>query len=109
LKWKGNETRYLLIYHHEWLKRTKTAVYEIIGKICVFCGMGDMDCFNLDHINNDGYADRNSNLTYMYTRIIKDPEKYKKILQTTCASCNIKKRAIRQELIYLEKLGIPPF
>ena len=59
---------------------------------CVKCGIDDIDCLNLDHINNDGHHRQNSDRVggqALYKKLMYQnyPEGY----QTLCHNCNMKK------------------
>lgn len=95
----------------EW----KIKVYEYFGTKCVNCGIDDMDVLNLDHINDDGYKEKDGKgrrqsesyklLLTKITNGVNLKEKY----QILCSNCNLKKQVYRNEFNRLEKLGIPPF
>lgn len=83
-----------------------------LGSKCVNCGISDIDCLQFDHINDDGYIIRkksDKSGSDVYKVILNNIEESRKILQLLCANCNWKKKTFREELIFLEKINIPPF
>lgn len=75
--------------------KSKKAVYDYYGYICNCCGETLRSMLTVDHVNNDGFRDKNpdgrrkSGLT-LYLTIIREgfPEKY----QVLCMNCNWSKR-----------------
>lgn len=78
-------------YHKRWRDGRKAQVFEAYGGICACCGEADIRLLTLDHLNNDGSAER---MRYgargasqrVYARLIKEgfPDGY----QVLCFSCN---------------------
>jgi|SRR5215203_5774288 len=85
-KLKGN--------HNSWRKKQRMWLLELLGNKCIRCGFMDSRALQLDHINDDGYADKklmkhhHSILAYYYH----NPEEAKQKLQIMCANCNWIKR-----------------
>lgn len=77
-------------------RQIKDTLFEILGgKTCIQCGETDESCLQLDHINDDGYADRirfGRHTDRMKQYYVKHPEEAKRNLQVMCASCNWKKK-----------------
>lgn len=93
----------LLAYHikrQEYLKRLVLTHYGGGKPICTICGFDDIDCLNIDHINNDGAeARRNGHRSEhsgarLYNRLVTN--NYPDGFQTLCANCNLKKEIVRK-------------
>ena len=75
--------------------KLKTEVLSFYGKgecKCCVCGMDNLDCLSLDHLNNNGYEHRKvlrSNSIYKFVRKNGFPEGY----QTLCMNCQWIKKA----------------
>mgnify|MGYP001560669672 CR=1 FL=1 len=69
------------------LKRLK--VLEYYGKKCMCCGEEKIEFLAIDHINRDGYKQRNLMKTNIYDWITKN--KFPKDLQILCHNCNLAK------------------
>ena len=73
-------------------KERKQAVIELLGGKCECCDITDYHFLSLDHINNDGYMDRehrkNRINTYLLYKKILDGE-YSRKLRILCFNCNI--------------------
>lgn len=77
------------------LLKYKKLVYDFYGAICNCCGEAEQKFLSIDHVDNDGYKDKNVNgkkITGMnlYKKIFKEnfPKKY----QILCMNCNHGKR-----------------
>jgi hypothetical protein len=77
-------------------KEVRERVFEHYGWKCVCCGETIRAFLSIDHINNDGYLDKNPNGDKksgkeLYLLVIKQnfPDKY----QTLCMNCNWGKKA----------------
>lgn len=66
--------------------RQKDIVFDHYGRFCACCGEDEQMFLEVDHINNDGYADRKKNGPYIYGRIIK--QGFPDTFQILCANCN---------------------
>ena len=76
-----------MIYHS-----ARRKLIGMLGGQCVKCGVATDD-LELDHINNDGKADRakHGKGTYMLKYHIENPDIAKKTLQVMCKSCHREK------------------
>lgn len=81
----------LLLYSRIRLKKQKDLIYSHYGNICSCCGEQNLLFLSVDHINNDGYKDRQGGKGSMsggilYDKIIKEnfPDTY----QILCYNCN---------------------
>jgi len=69
------------------------------GCKCVICGVDDIDCLTIDHINDDGHWHRKNvikpsgNVFYKWLAKNDFPTGY----QTLCANCNLKKEVVRRK------------
>lgn len=75
-------------------KEIKKLIYSKYGNICSCCGESNLGFLTIDHVNNDGYLDKNKNGKRhsgraLYNQIIKQgfPDKY----QILCMNCNFGK------------------
>lgn len=70
--------------------RTKSKVYDLLGRSCSRCGFNDERALQIDHVNGGGYQERQRirDYTSLYVRVLKHPEEY----QVLCANCNWIKR-----------------
>lgn len=76
----------------------KKKVYTLLGKVCSKCGFSDERALQIDHINGNGYVDKNMRRHgYRYYKHIVDVngEGY----QVLCANCNWIKAHDNKELI----------
>jgi len=100
LKWKlWKKTRnwensdagklYMKNKQKEYTRIYKKQVYDHYGWRCNCCGEVLVSMLTLDHVNNDGYLER-ENIVKLYKRIIKSnfPDSY----QILCMNCNWSKR-----------------
>jgi len=78
-------------YHHSLKKK----VLSILGDSCECCGTNIYEFLTVDHINNDGYKERNSNTGSrgIYRKVIKlyeeNPDEVFKRYRILCFNCNI--------------------
>lgn len=79
----------------EKTRRLKASVYEYYGAVCNCCGETRSTMLSVDHVNNDGYKDRNntsrgSSTSRLYAKIIRlsFPADY----QILCMNCNFSKK-----------------
>jgi len=77
-----------------WVK-TRKEIFDFYGWECKCCGENIKEFMTLDHINNDGYLDKNPNGTkksgkelYLLVKKQGFPDKY----QTLCHNCNFAKK-----------------
>lgn len=80
-------------YKQAFMRKKKEQAYRILGAKCNCCGESNKMFLTVDHVNNDGYKDkqRRRSLTYlMYIEIVRNtfPGKY----QILCWNCNCGKR-----------------
>jgi len=74
-------------YSREYNERLKLQCFEILGKICVCCGMDDIKFLTINHKNNDGNIHRKEKqYKGIYKEIIDGNCKYE--LETMCYNCN---------------------
>lgn len=64
-----------------------------LGSICVRCGFSDERALQFDHIDGDGYLDREGNTACISVQILRGAGKY----QLLCANCNWIKKAENNE------------
>ena len=68
-------------------KKRAEDLYKLMGYKCVCCGITDSIYFNVDHVDNDGYLERNkgkASKRLTASEYLKNPKKY----QLLCANCN---------------------
>jgi hypothetical protein len=70
----------------------KARVYEVLGNVCNLCGFKDHRALQIDHVENNGYKERQAKLRTVsfYIKIIKNGTDGYQLL---CANCNWIKRA----------------
>jgi len=75
---------------NKW-KELRKEIFDYYGWECVCCGETIKEFLSLDHINNDGYLDKNPNgdkksgkELYLLVKKQNFPDKY----QTLCMNCN---------------------
>jgi hypothetical protein len=88
---KQKEITRVLEYQYR-LKQIAFAIYSDGKMCCSICGFDDIDCLDIDHINNDGWTHRKndknfSKSLYLYLQKQGYPETY----QVLCKNCNWKK------------------
>jgi len=88
-------------------RRVKKILIKELGGKCVDCGIDDYYVLQFDHINDDGYKDkqysnvRKNRTIYHYYKIYNQNKIYFfKIFQLMCANCNQKKELKRREEKY---------
>lgn len=79
-------------YHKIFRDRLKAEVFQAYGGKCACCGDTAIPCLTIDHVNNDGGAERRShkgrNATQvLYTRLRQ--ENYPPGYRVLCFSCNV--------------------
>lgn len=79
----------------EYAQRLKKAVYDFYGNKCACCSLEESSVLQIDHVNNDGYKDRDKRGRKiagapLYLRIAK--QGFPNIYQILCANCNFSKR-----------------
>ena len=81
-----------------YLRRKRVAAIELLGKICVKCGITDIRVLQIDHINGGGTKElkKGSGATYLNKVIISVLNKENKY-QLLCANCNWIKRHENKE------------
>jgi len=88
--------------YRDRLKLEALRHYSAGEPLCSFCGVTDIDCLCLDHIQNNGAAhrkelgvgSRSSNGVNMYAAVKR--EGFPVGLQVLCANCNMKKEIVRK-------------
>ena len=85
-------------YLREHHRRRRAAALELLGGCCARCGFTDSRALQIDHVHNDGYADRKRwSAGTAHLRIVAsilagtDTGRY----QVLCANCNWIKKAER--------------
>ena len=68
-------------------------VIKFLGSKCVKCGFDDERALQVDHVNSDGFKDKNISASKRFARIQETPERY----QLLCANCNWIKRVEKEE------------
>jgi hypothetical protein len=93
-----------LVKQAEWLSETyhalRAALYDIVGRICVGCGHGDVRVLEFDHVEDDGAADRRrfKGARSMLDFYVKNPGLAKRKLQSLCRNCNwLKRKGVQLE------------
>ena len=90
-------------------QQAKDKLYNLLGNKCACCNQGDRMYLQIDHVNNDGAAHRESinnggkNRTNPYSanhpkHLIKHLELFPSSLQILCANCNYAKQRNGGEL-----------
>lgn len=76
-------------------RRTRKEIFDYYGWVCKCCGESEPVFMTLDHINNDGYKDKNPGGSkksgkelYLLVKKQGFPDKY----QTLCHNCNFAKK-----------------
>lgn len=99
-KWQMRYRRYAEDYKtraREYNDRMKAAVYDLLGRKCVECGMEDVRALQIDHVSGSGCQDRKKSRSNYYKHVLQgilsSPGKY----QVLCANCNWIKRSILKE------------
>jgi len=88
-RWKRDHRASENIYTRNYKRRLRIAAVVALGGACARCGLDDERVLQLDHINNDGTAER---------RIASQADIYKRAassdnadLQLLCANCHLLK------------------
>ena len=83
----------------ELKKQQRILAIKSLGNKCQLCETEDMFFLCLDHINDDGYKDKEkwTSDSVRNRWIIKNPNKAKKIFQILCYNCNGLKQNNREE------------
>jgi hypothetical protein len=92
-------------YQKKRRKKTKDELFQILGNKCVCCGETDRLYLQVDHVNNDGHAHRNSNEKkhHHHSEYLRYLAKNPGGLQLLCANCNFAKKLNDGELYRPEK------
>lgn len=78
------------IRRQRWSKdreqKARALIFKHYGSVCICCGESEPKFLQLDHVNNDGYLEKNEKAMDFYLRIIRRrfPDSY----QILCANCN---------------------
>jgi len=100
--YEKNRTR-LIKYQIDRNNERKISVLTYYGNgrcACVMCGFDDIDCLNIDHIDNNGAEVRRNGHrsehsgSRLYNRLVHN--NYPEGFQTLCANCNLKKEIVRK-------------
>lgn len=97
-----SDKKYHYLRHHGIRERLKNEIYSKLGDKCSRCGFSDPRALHIDHVNNDGYADRFGipSSSTRYRAVIADNSNRYQIL---CANCNfIKKHEVLQEKLRMK-------
>ena len=90
-RWRksSNGLVYMLRKSRSWYARTRSRVISELGGACACCGESEKLFLEVDHIHNDGYAERKGNLLYRRVLAAGCPrDRY----QVLCSNCNQGKR-----------------
>src|SRR3990167_7641673 len=89
------KSRYKKVWSRTYILKHKSLVFDYYGWFCKCCGEKMPKFLTVDHVENDGYKDKNKSgkkITGapLYSRIVKEgfPERY----QILCMNCNHGKR-----------------
>jgi hypothetical protein len=91
---KYKDKKYHLKHNNNSKKKYRIELLKILGNKCIRCGFSDIRALQFDHINDDGYLDK-QNMKHAHSIIAfyyKNPEIAKQRLQILCANCNWIKR-----------------
>lgn len=69
-----------------WRVKVREEMFAALGAICSCCGLQDRPFLSLDHINNDGWKERNSGNGL---RLAKQRGWDRTIYQILCYNCNL--------------------
>lgn len=89
-KWKLSNPEEYKRQCREKYHRIRDRVIKKLGDRCTCCGEHRKTMLHVDHINNDGFLERQGRLRSSYTmmkRILRDANAHDRY-QTLCASCN---------------------
>lgn len=96
-KWK--DVKFKNEYTKNKHREKRGLAISALGGTCVKCGMTDIRCLQIDHINGGGVRDARETPAYTrYNRICDNPEEAKKKYQILCANCNWIKREENDEV-----------
>ncbi len=88
----------LIKYETEKYRQHKLEVYRLLGNKCSCCGLSEVSCLQIDHINNDG-ADHRKSLnggTRIYRYILTHYDTDKDRFQLLCGNCHNSKTQLGQ-------------
>lgn len=77
---------------------TRQRIFEILGRSCVVCGYSDMNSCDVDHIHNDGAADRKRLGGHVWDYYVNHPDEARRKVQILCSNCNAKKEMVLRRL-----------
>ena len=80
-------------YFEKW----KNEIYKLLGDKCIKCGFSDKRALQIDHINGDGYLDKNKRTLTYYKLVFLSIKNGEKRYQMLCANCNWIKRVEMKE------------
>ena len=95
---KDKKLRIKYVKEYQWrLKQIAFFIYSKGIMACNICGYDNIDCLDLDHINNDGYIWRKENPNfsknpYFHLQKLNYPVDY----QVLCKNCNWQKHLINK-------------
>ncbi len=87
----------------------RLSIINLLGGECVRCGVRDLRCLQLDHIDGGGSKDNKSRYrgtVQLYKYYLKHPSEANQKYQVLCANCNWVKRYENQESIHLYPYGV---
>lgn len=76
-------------------KKTREEIFDHYGWVCKCCGENIPEFMTLDHINNDGYKDKNpcgSKKSGKELYLLVKKENFPSRFQTLCHNCNFAKK-----------------
>lgn len=98
-KYRETHREYFIDYNEKIYGYYRKAIFKELGEFCNHCGMNDIRCLQIDHIDGGGSKEKKLHKNnYFYYKII-----YEKILsgsteyQILCANCNWIKRSQNRE------------
>ena len=81
--------------------KSRMEIFILLGEKCVLCGFSDKRALQIDHINGDGFSDKNRcrNSSSFRRRVCDSIKKGENRYQILCANCNWIKRHENNEHI----------
>ena len=70
-------------------RELRAQIISELGPLCAQCGFADVRALQIDHVNNDGYKEKDIGpASWYYTLILRSIKKGEGRYQVLCANCN---------------------
>jgi len=94
-KYRRDHPEECLAARTRYHRRIRNEVLAFFGPRCVGCWFENVLALHVDHVNDDGFLERNRYIGRVHKLIAADPDAARRKYQVLCANCNEIKRLVR--------------